>query len=220
MFTSRGLRRQISLVEIRRFVDFGGVIDESPEASRSPVFTGFLDCFMALGTPLEIRRFIFGYKFSSITLLENALLSELSTNGQIASRENSVFQNVELQVLIGSEWVKATKENFPKDKKLSVTLPYPVGTGMNTHDFTVAHMFTVEMHGHQPGQIETPPVAKGESGITVELDGLLPVAVSWNKIDEKAIGSLSQTGDTAKSLLYGFLALIALVSLRLLIKKK
>ena len=48
-------------MEIRRFVDFGRVIDESPEASRSPVFTDFLDCFLVLGTPLEIRRFIFPY---------------------------------------------------------------------------------------------------------------------------------------------------------------
>ena len=48
-------------MEIRRFVDFGRVIAESPEASRSPVFTDFLDCFLVLGTPLEIRRFIFGY---------------------------------------------------------------------------------------------------------------------------------------------------------------
>ena len=81
-------------------------------------------------------------------------------------------------------------------------------------------MFTVEMHGHQPGQIEIPPVAKGESGITVELDGLSPVAVSWTKIDDKTINSLPQTGDTERPLLYGLFGLIALVGIGLLIKKK
>jgi len=53
-----------------------------------------------------------------------------------------------------------------------------------------------------------------------EVNGLSPVAVSWNKIDEKTIGSLPQTGDTAKPLLYGLFGLIALVGIGLLIKKK
>ena len=123
-------------------------------------------------------------------------------------------------VLIDGGWVKATKENFPKDKKLSVTFLYPAGTGRNTHDFSVAHMFTVAMHGHLPGEIETPAVTKGEDGITVELDGLSPVAISWTKIDEKAIDSLPQTGDTERPLIYGLVALAACIGVELLIKKK
>ena len=159
-------------------------------------------------------------KFFSIKDLKDALLRALSFQGMFTSEENSVFYDVVLMVRRnGGPWVPATKEDF-ENGPLTVKLAYPSGTGMNTHNFKVAHMFTVEMHGHQPGQIETPPVTKGESGITVELDGLSPVAISWNKIDEKAIGSLPQTGDTAKPLLYGFLALIALVGLGLLIKKK
>lgn len=158
-------------------------------------------------------------KFSSVTALENALLRELSSNGQIASRENCVFQDAELMVLIDGEWVKATEENFPKDKKLSVTFLYPAGTGRNTHDFSVAHMFTVAMHG-QPGAIETPAVTKGEDGIIVELDGLSPVAISWTKIDEKAIDSLPQTGDTERPLLYGLAVLFALIGIGWLTKKK
>ncbi len=159
-------------------------------------------------------------KFSSVTALENALLRELSSNGQIASRENCVFQDAELMVLIDGEWVKATEENFPKDKKLSVTFLYPAGTGRNTHDFSVAHMFTVAMHGHLPGKIETPAVTKGEDGITVELDGLSPVAISWTKIDEKAIDSLPHTGDTERPLLYGLAVLFALIGIGWLTKKK
>jgi len=159
-------------------------------------------------------------KFSSVTALENALLRELSSNGQIASIENCVFQDAELMVLIDGGWVKATKENFPKDKKLSVTFLYPAGTGRNTHDFSVAHMFTVAMHDHLPGEIEKPAVTKGEDGITVELDGLSPVAISWTKIDEKAIDSLPQTGDTERPLIYGLVALAACIGVGLLIKKK
>ena len=44
-----GTSSTFPLVEIRRFVDFWGIIDESLEASRSPVFTDFLDCFCHLG---------------------------------------------------------------------------------------------------------------------------------------------------------------------------
>ena len=158
--------------------------------------------------------------YSSITALKKALLSRLSSNGIFASEENTEFHDVELMVqLDGIHWVKATEANFPVGK-LTVKLAYPSGTGMNTHNFKVAHMFTTNVHGHTPGEIETPSVTKKEDGIYVDLDGLSPVAVSWNKIDEKAIGSLPQTGDTERPLLYGLFGLIALVGLGLLIKKK
>ena len=158
--------------------------------------------------------------YSSITDLKKALLSRLSSNGIFASEENTEFHDVELMVRPdGIHWVKATEANFPVGK-LTVKLAYPSGTGMNTHNFKVAHMFTTNVHGHTPGEIETPSVTKKEDGISVDLDGLSPVAVSWNKIDDKTINSLPQTGDTVKPLLYGFLALIALIGLGLLIKKK
>ena len=115
----------------------------------------------------------------------------------------------------GGDWVPATKEDF-EDGPLTVKLEYPAGTGKNTHNFTVVHMFTA----NTPGKIETPAVTKKEDGIYVNLDGLSPVAISWTKIDEKAIDSLPQTGDTERPLIYGLVALAACIGVGLLIKKK
>ena len=136
------------------------------------------------------------------------------------SEENSVFYDVVLMVRRnGGPWVPATKEDF-ENGPLTVKLAYPAGTGMNTHHFRVAHMFTVNVHGHTPGEIEIPQVTKQEDGIYVNLDGLSPVAISWTKIDEKAIDSLPQTGDTERPLLYGLVAMLACIGIGLMTKKK
>ena len=42
-------------------------------------------------------------------------------------------------------------------------------------------MFTVNMRGHKPGDIENPKVTKTPRGIQVTLDGLSPVLVSWTE---------------------------------------
>ena len=82
----------------------------------------------------------------------------LSSQGMFASKENSVFYDVVLMVRRnGGPWVPATKEDFA-DGPLTVKLEYSSGTGMNTHNFFVAHMFTANVHGHTPGEIETPEV--------------------------------------------------------------
>ena len=51
--------------------------------------------------------------------------------------------------LDGIHWVKATEVNFPVGK-VTVKLAYLSGTGMNTHNFKLAHMFTTNVHGHTP----------------------------------------------------------------------
>ena len=155
-------------------------------------------------------------KFSSVKDLKDALLRAILSQGMFASEDNSVFYDVVLMVRRnGGDWVPATKEDF-EDGPLTVKLEYPAGTGKNTHNFTVVHMFTA----NTPGKIETPAVTKKEDGIYVNLDGLSPVAISWTKIDEKAIDSLPQTGDTERPLIYGLVALAACIGVGLLIKKK
>ncbi|MBR0172977.1 MAG: hypothetical protein IJQ21_09310, partial [Lachnospiraceae bacterium] len=64
--------------------------------------------------------------------------------------------------------------------------PYPAGTGRTTHNFSVAHMFTVAMRGHLPGQTETPPVTKTANGIQVTFTGLSPVLVAWTEISNQS----------------------------------
>ena len=75
-------------------------------------------------------------------------------------------------------WKTADKDNFPKDG-LTVTIPYPSGTDRNKHDFIVSHMFTEEMNGHKPGEIEYPSVTKTADGLQFKVNGLSPVSVGW-----------------------------------------
>ena len=78
----------------------------------------------------------------------------------------------------GKTWVDATEENFPAGG-LTVTLPYPSGTGKDSHKFVVSHMFTT---GNKAGTTETPAVTKTAEGIQFTVTGLSPVSVAWSAI--------------------------------------
>ncbi len=95
-------------------------------------------------------------------------------------RGNIVHYDVKLQLSPdgGKTWVDATEENFPKSG-LTVTLPYPSGTGKDSHNFVVSHMFTA---GNKAGTTETPAVTKTADGIRFTVTGLSPVSVAWSAI--------------------------------------
>ena len=75
----------------------------------------------------------------------------------------------------GKTWQDAPAEMIPASG-LEVTLPYPAGTGKDTHDFFVSHMFT---GGEKAGTTELPAVTKTETGIRFTVTGLSPVSVAW-----------------------------------------
>ena len=86
---------------------------------------------------------------------------------------NVAVYDVKLMVNVnGTGWQEVTKDKFPSDG-LTVTLPYPAGTGKDTHDFAAAHMFTADMNGFLAGDIEYPEVVKTESGIEFIVKGML-----------------------------------------------
>ena len=118
----------------------------------------------------------------------NALMAKLLQSGADAGEENTVLYDVTLMVDLhdGRGWIPAGPEHFSEDGKMTVTLPYPEGTGKDTHNFTVAHMFTSDVFGKRPGDIETPAVTKTESGIRFEVTGLSPIMVSWEKVKPAA----------------------------------
>ena len=99
--------------------------------------------------------------------------------------ENTAFYGVKLQYSLddGKTWVEATEASFPAEG-ITVTLPYPQGTGKDTHNFRVVHMFTETSArlGTTAGQTETPGVTKTDSGLQVTLKGLSPVVIGWSKI--------------------------------------
>ncbi len=119
--------------------------------------------------------------------LETAMKLEVRKTNTAIAEENTVVYDVSLLVSTdgGTNWTTATADNFPANG-LTVTLPYPDGTGQNTHDFVVTHMFTTSDFGKTPGETEKPVVTKTAKGIQFKVTGLSPIAVGWVK---KAGGS-------------------------------
>lgn len=102
---------------------------------------------------------------------------------------NTAFYDVKMQYSLdgGQTWLEATEATFPTEG-ITVTLPYPSGTGKDTHNFRVVHMFTVTSNrlGTTAGNTETPAVTKTDSGLQVTLRGLSPVVIGWDKIETQS----------------------------------
>ena len=107
----------------------------------------------------------------------------IEKNSKIAG-ENVKIYDVQLMYSVdgGKTWVKADSEHFPLSGKLKVVLPYPSGTGKDTHNFTVAHMFTSDSFGKAPGSVEYPAVTKTAQGLEFQVTGLSPISVGWEVI--------------------------------------
>ena len=114
--------------------------------------------------------------------LEIAMKLEVTKANSAVVEENTVVYDVSLLVSTdgGTNWTTATADNFPANG-LTVTLPYPDGTGHNTHDLVVTHMFTTRDFGKTPGETEKPVVTKTAKGIQFKVTGLSPIAVGWVK---------------------------------------
>ena len=78
----------------------------------------------------------------------------------------------------GEEWVFAEEADLPEDGYVTVMLPYPEGTDMDT-EFTALHMFTTDTFGMTPGDVELLMPINTEDGIVLELIGLSPVMLGW-----------------------------------------
>ena len=84
----------------------------------------------------------------------------------------------------GATWQVASKENFPAGG-ITVTLPYPEGTGRSGYDFIVTHMFTT---GEKAGSTEKITPSRTADGLRFTLHSLSPVAVGY-KISESTGGN-------------------------------
>ncbi len=123
-------------------------------------------------------------KFNTVEAI-TAELTRVAVSYTGYTAENTVVSDVRLQISTdgGETWFDATEENFPASG-ITIVLPYPEGTGKDTHDFVVTHMFTVtsERLGTTAGKTETPAVKKLDNGIQVTLKGLSPVSISWKTV--------------------------------------
>ncbi|MBR2038484.1 MAG: chitobiase/beta-hexosaminidase C-terminal domain-containing protein, partial [Lachnospiraceae bacterium] len=129
---------------------------------------------------------------NTVEVLKNELekIIEFQDNG--AYEGNIEVKDIKLQFSLnqGSTWIDATEENFPEEG-ITTILPYPSGTGKDTHDFFVTHMFTTTSTrlGTIAGETENPEVTETEEGIQVTLKGLSPVAIGYKATTTGGSGS-------------------------------
>ena len=116
--------------------------------------------------------------YETVTDLTTALKTEIRNANSSVSNSNIVVYDVTLMVNENGKWVKADKEHFPANGKLTVTLPYPDGTN-SSYTFTVVHMFTTSDFDKTPGKTENPTVRNTANGIQFEVTGLSPISVGW-----------------------------------------
>lgn len=153
-----------------------------------------------LGTLTSVPEGVSG-TFDSVKELKTAMENRILVKSGY-SRKQMQHYDVHLQFKVGRKWINATEENYPLGG-ITVTLPYPSGTGSDTHDFTVVHMFTVDSArlGTRAGEMERPAVTETDDGLRVTLNGLSPVTVAWKSVvsedDSSAdYGTSSGTPDT------------------------
>lgn len=151
----------------------GIVIDDgtSEVTARTVIEKGIRDI------PEELKKIGFDTEEKILAAMSRVILNEAGY-----SDGNMEIYDVELQFSLdgGKTWIRATKENFPPEG-LTVTIPYPQGTNRTDYEFIVTHMFTQEMNGYRPGEIEKPEVFRTADGIRFTVKGLSPITVAWKK---------------------------------------
>lgn len=127
--------------------------------------------------------------------IEEKMFKEIGARSAGVSETNRAVYEVTLtfKKADSSTWEKADSQNFPSGG-ITVTLPYPAGTGKNTHDFTVVHMFITDANNHRAGDIEYPSVTKTDAGIQFKVFSLSPISVGWKAIETKTNVSTGSSG--------------------------
>ena len=114
-------------------------------------------------------------EYATPAALEAALRADLTARG--VPEANIAVYDATLWVSTDNSqsWTEAAEADFPASG-LTVTVPYPAGTGAQGYVFTAAHMFASGTH---VGDIEHPAATATEKGVTFTVTGLSPVAVGW-----------------------------------------
>ena len=115
--------------------------------------------------------------------IKTELTTRIVAKDRKFTADNTVVMDVVLQVQDDNgEWVDAKPKDFTATGTITVLLPYPVGidsSNYTKYDFMVSHMFTSDVNGKTPGDVEFPAFTKTKDGLLVTLTGLSPVAISY-----------------------------------------
>ena len=139
-------------------------------------------------------------KINTAEEVESIMIRAITEKG-LALAKDTLLYDVKLMVSTdgGKTWDKVTKDNFPTEG-LEIVLPYPQGTGKDTHEYTVIHMFTEKVNGNNPGEMEFPAVSRQNDGLHFRVTGLSPILLGWKEITQSAggTGNTSQGGNTSQ----------------------
>ncbi|MCI8442800.1 MAG: hypothetical protein HFG27_09750 [Provencibacterium sp.] len=139
-----------------------------------------------LGALSEVPEGLKNTAFDTVEKITQELTRKITVQPGYTAENFSAY---DVQLLIsldgGKSWQPATEKDFPAGG-ITVILPYPQGTGRQTHDFAVTHMFTLTSArlGTTAGETEQPPVEKTEEGLKVTFHGLSPVGIAWKAVEE------------------------------------
>ena len=122
-----------------------------------------------------------GYeKFNTVEKIEQIMKQSIKD----VSDNNTLITEVTLWKINDGKREQLTSPSyFPKDGKLTLTIPYPEGTNKN-FIFKVVHMIIMDGFGKKPGEIEIPEVTNTENGIQFIVQGLSPILISWTDPSE------------------------------------
>ena len=136
-------------------------------------------------------------KLNTPAKIESWMKTNIQERTSGIAKENIIVYDIVLMINEnGQGWKEATTENFPS-AGLTITLPYPKGTGEKTQDFTVCHLFTKDMNGHRAGETEYPEVTKTKDGIQFKVHGLSPVSIGWKDVKASAGNDKQETKDAS-----------------------
>ena len=117
------------------------------------------------------------------TALQIALRTQVNKVNASVPAANIQYYDIKLQYTTnGTDWKDATEKHFPAGG-ITVQIPYSdLKSGLdNSYDYTVIHMFTSTMKGHEIGKTESITPTKGANGISFTVDSLSPFAIGWYK---------------------------------------
>lgn len=138
--------------------------------------------FQTVQAPLTVPSELNGL-YANVDALKFALRTQVNKKNASVPAANIQYYDIKLQYTTnGTDWKDATEEHFPAGG-ITVQIPYSdLKSGLdNSYDYTVIHMFTSTMNGHEIGEMESIEPTRGENGISFTVNSLSPFAIGWYK---------------------------------------
>lgn len=176
--------KSIASGELKAITSAGDVVILKLYYDKEPETPADKENKTELGALSKVPEGLKNTPFNTVEKIIGELVRQVAVEAGYTA-ENFAAYDVQLLISLdgGGTWQPATEQDFPAEG-ITVTLPYPEGTGRDTHDFAVTHMFTLTSSrlGTTAGETEQPPVEKTAEGLKVTFHGLSPVGIAWKAV--------------------------------------